>query len=431
MAGIPLLLGAAYLTKGQVLELGPAHFDVIRILISVGVLRVMVRGESIAGGMNNLDRTIIFWALWLISSSAFHTANAWVYRAGIVWTDLGCYFLLRIFIQNDEAVKLMFKALCVLLIPVSILMIFEHLYGKNYIAALGGENIIPNFREGRFRAKGSFAHAIFAGTVGAGCFAMALYLWKSHRTLSILGLLSTGGMVFASTSSGPIMMVIFIAMGLLLWHIRSWLPTIRWLALGAVIVLDMVMKAPFYFLMARIDLSGGSKGWHRAQLIRTSIAHLDEWWLTGTDYTRHWMATGIPANDQHIDVTNHLLTMGINGGLPLLFIFCMMLVIAFNSVGRTLRQHNDAPTEHGFLIWTLGAILFGHVWNFFSISYFDQSIVFFYLILASIGAVRLKPSSAYMAPQTLAQRVRYSRYVVKPQKTVNVTPQKIKAEFQQ
>jgi hypothetical protein len=414
LAAVPLLMGAAYMTRGQVLEIGPAHFDVVRILVTVGFFRVLLKGESIAGKMNSIDRMLIPWALWLIASSAFHTSDAWVFRAGTVWTDLGCYFLFRIFVQNAEDVKYIFQVICVLLIPVTILMLLEKLTGKNYFAALGGVNAFAAFRDGHFRAQGPFAHAILAGTVGAGCFPMALYLWKSHRKLALMGLFGAGGMVFAATSSGPIMMVFFILLGLLFWKVRKYLSAIRWLALLAVIVLDMIMKDPVYYLMARIDLGGGSKGWHRARLIESSIEHLNEWWLTGTDYTRHWMSTGVHSNTTHTDITNHFLGMGVTGGLPLMILWIMVLVAAFAEIGKVLRQNENAPVEHNLLIWTLGAIMFGHVTNYFSISYFDQSIVFFYLVLASIGAIQdAKPYFFAHAAEQSVQRIKQSRYVLR------------------
>ena len=105
---------------------------------------------------------------------------------------------------------------------------------------------------------------------------MALYLWKGHRNYALLGLFAAAGMVFASTSSGPIMMVLFIVFGLAFWKVRKRLRAIRWLALMTVIALDAVMKDPVYFLMARIDISGGSTGYHRARLIQSSIEHLEE-----------------------------------------------------------------------------------------------------------------------------------------------------------
>jgi hypothetical protein len=403
-------MGAAYMTRGQVLEIGSAHFDVVRILVIVGFLRVASKGESIAGGMNRIDQTIILWAIWLISSSAFHTSDAWVFRSGIVWTDLGCYFLFRIFLQNEEDIKFFFKAICVLLVPIASLMLLEKIMGKNYFAGLGGVNDFAAYRDGHFRAQGPFAHAILAGTVGAGCLPMALYLWKSHRKLALMGIFGAGGMVFAATSSGPIMMVFFIFFGLQLWNVRQYLSAIRWLALTAVIALDMIMQDPVYYLMARIDLGGGSKGYHRARLIESSIEHLHEWWLVGTDYTRHWMPTGVHANTTHTDITNHLLGMGVTGGLPLMILWIMVLVAAFSSVGRALRENENAPIEHKLLIWTLGSIMFGHVWNYFSISYFDQSIVFFYFLLASIGAVQKAVSPPALLSEQSVQGIRCSRY---------------------
>lgn len=412
LAGIPLLISAAYMTRGQEIELGLAHFPVVRILITIGFIRVIFKGERIVGGMNQVDRFLIIWAIWLIGSSIFHTSGAWVFRSGIIWTDLGCYFLFRIFIQNWEDVRRNFKILCIIIIPVSAAMLMEKMTGNNYFAALGGVNAMASLRDGHFRAQGPFAHAILAGTVGAACLAMALYLWKDHRKYAVAGLFSSVGIVFASTSSGPIMMVLFILFGLIIWKVRQHLCAIRWFILIAVIALDVIMKDPVYFLMARIDFGGGSKGWHRARLIQSSMEHLNEWWLIGTDYTRHWMPTGIHANEIHTDITNHLLGMGVMGGLPLMLIWVMVIVAVFSQIGKMLRQNENMPIEQQFLIWTLGAIMFGHTINYFSISYFDQSIVFFYLVLASISAVQYGESSATVVTKQLVERINPPHYAM-------------------
>jgi hypothetical protein len=148
------------------------------------------------------------------------------------------------------------------------------------------------------------------------------------------------------------------------------------------------MNDPVYYLLARIDLTGGSTGWHRAALIDGAFNHFSTWWLAGTDYTRDWMPTGIPANDANTDITNHFLAMGVWGGLPLMFLFIWVLIVAFRAVGKALRSRETAPPQHQFLIWTLGSILFGHATTFFSISYFDpQSSVFLYFGLAAIGSI--------------------------------------------
>jgi hypothetical protein len=275
-------------------------------------------------------------------------------------------------------------------------MLIEKYTGHNVFG--GGAYV----RQGHVRAYGPFAHPILAGTVGATCLPMALCVWKSHRVRALIGLCSAAGIVFASTSSGPAMMVFFTCGGLLIWNVRSALRLIRWGTVVAIIGLQIVMKDPVYFLAARIDIAGGSQGWYRAQLIRSSIEHFGEWWATGTDYTRHWMPSGIPANQNHVDITNQFLAMGVMGGLPLLIAFVLVLRAAFRAVGGTLREIDGQSPERDFLIWTLGAMLFGQVINFWSISLFDQSVSYFYLVLAAIGAVQA-PVAA-VAKETLLRR---------------------------
>lgn len=393
LAVIPLLLAVVFMTRGQVLEIGPAHFTVIRILVAVGVLRVIVRGERLAHGIGRLDLVIALWAVVLIATSAFHTADAWIFRAGIVWTELGCYLLIRVFLSDGEDVQRAFKVLCVALVPVALAMLLEKHSGENLFAFLGGVNEVSALREGKVRASGPFTHAILAGTVGATCFPMALYLWARNRLYALAGFFAAGGIVFSSSSSGPALMVMFIAGALALWRLRTALPAIRWLALACLVSLDLVMRDPVYFLAARVDITGGSTGWHRARLIQASIEHLGEWWLTGTDYTRHWMPTGIPANEIHTDITNHFLQVGVWGGLPLMVIYILAIFLAFHSVGRVLRR-KGASVSQRFLVWTLGATLFGQVMNALSISLFDQTIVLVYLILAGICALDQRTSAA-------------------------------------
>ena len=181
-AVIPLLLCASYVTRGAVLNIGPAHLTVLRILIAFGVLRAFFKHESPSNGINKIDKMLIIWAIWLVACSVFHTSDAWVFRAGIVWNELGCYFLFRIFIRDWKDVKRIFKVLCIILVPVAVLMILEKIIAKNLFVAFGGysEAVI---RDGHVRARGPFAHPILAGTVGATCFPMALYLWKRHHKM--------------------------------------------------------------------------------------------------------------------------------------------------------------------------------------------------------------------------------------------------------
>jgi hypothetical protein len=394
-ASLPLLLGAAFITRTQVLEIGPMHFPVIRVLIAVGLIRAMMNGERISGGMNSLDRMVRLWAIWDICSIVFHQSDVLVFRLGVLYDTVGVYYLFRVFIRGIEDIRIVFRMVCLLLIPLAATMLVEKFKGVNPLSFIGfGPSDVATTND-HFRAQGAFGHPILAGTAGAVCLPMAVCFWRENRRLALAGLFATLAVVFASGSSGPIMTLFAVVGALSLWTIRARMRAIRWLAVLAIFALNFLMNDPIYFLMARIDITGGSTGYFRAQLIQSAINHLSEWWFAGTDHTRHWMLSGITADPNHTDMTNYYLQMGVWGGLPLMILFMWLIVAAFLRISQALRVRKGAPLADQFVIWTLGAILFGHATAFWSISYFDQTIVFLCLVLACIGSIPiLQPAMA-------------------------------------
>jgi hypothetical protein len=386
-ASLPLLLGAVYITRIQQLEIGPMHFPVMRVLIAVGVLRAMMNRERLSGGMNSFDLIVRLWSIWNICSIAFHHSDVLVGRLGLLYDIVGVYYLFRVFVRGIEDVRTVFKIVCLVLLPLAGTMLVEKLQGTNPLGWIGFGPAEVEITNGHFRAQGAFGHPILAGTVGAVCLPMAIYFWRQNRKLALAGLAATGAIVFASGSSGPIMTALAAVAALALWLVRGQMRTIRWLAVCLVIALSFLMNDPIYYLMGRIDITGGSTGYFRAQLIRSGIDHLSEWWFAGTDHTRHWMQTGITADPNHTDMTNYYLQMGVWGGLPLMMLFIWILVAAFLRISKALRISQGAPVDQQFLIWTLGSILFGHATAFWSISYFDQTMVFLCLVLACIGSL--------------------------------------------
>lgn len=388
LAIVPLLLTFAWMTRGQVLDVGSANFTVMRIVICAGFLRVLLRGERPAHGVNAVDTWLLIWAAWLVAVVPFHADGAFVFRIGLIGDYLGGYFLARIFLRSPQDVELSFKLLSVCFVPVAISMVVEKVSGYNPFFALGGVHELAEIRNGKIRASGPYAHPILGGTVGAALMAMAMCLWRTHRASALLGLAAGVTMVIACNSSGPILMELFVVLGLLMWNFRQHLSALRWSVVAGLLALAAAMRDPVYFVIAKIDLAGGSTGWHRAQLIRSSIEHLDEWWLTGTDRTRHWMPTGIVGNTQDADITNHYLQMGVWGGLPLMLIFCIALLMAFRAIGRAARSTEGHATGARPQCWFIGAALFGYVMSFLSISLFDQSNFGFMLLLAAASATQ-------------------------------------------
>ena len=299
----------------------------------------------------------------------------------------GIYFLVRVFCQSIEDIVGLCRLTAILLVPVAIEMIYEKVMNNNLFYVLGGTPIGLYIREGHIRAQGPFAHAIIAGTVGAVCLPLMVPLWRQHRKAAVIGIGACAVMIFTCASSGPILSAMAAIGALFMWRYRERVRVVRWLFLVGYIALDLIMKDPAYFIIERIDLVGGSTGWHRVRLIQSAFEHLPEWWLAGTDYTRHWMPSGVSWSPDHTDITNHYLQMGVIGGLPLMVLFIAVLVKGFSFVGQTLRQMSELSLHSQFMVWAIGASLFAHATTFISVSYFDQSFVFIYLTLAAIGSV--------------------------------------------
>lgn len=409
-APLPLLTGACYMTLAQGLEIGPFSFTVIRILIGIGLLRVLLRGERLEGGLQKADWILLGWGVWTLISSAFHLPpkDALIFRLGLVYNVWGVYLLVRVFCRSTEDVLRLAKALVIILIPVACEMALEHGLRRNLFAFLGGVPESPVVRNGRLRAQGPFAHAILAGTVGAVSLPWFLGLWHYHRQLAVGGAVVCLTMVVASSSSGPQLALLAGVFGLICWRWRHWTRQLRIAAVAGYILLDLVMKAPAYYLIARIDLAGGSTGWHRAHLIEMSIKHLNEWWFAGTDYTRHWMPTGVSWSPEHTDITNYYIQMGVWGGLPLLALFLWFLWQGFKTVGSVRRITEPCDPSQAFFIWAIGASLLAHAATATSVSYFDQSFLFLYTAVAAMVSVhaavtaKVAVPAAELAPDQLA-----------------------------
>ncbi len=230
-APMPLLMGACYMTLDSGIEIGPAHFTIIRMLIAAGILRVMLRGERIVGQTNGVDKLMLFWASWAIISSAFHRdpLAALIFRFGLVYNVCGIYFLIRVLCQSLNDVVRVCQITAIFLVPLSMAMLLEHSTGQNVFSALGAKEF-SEVRNDKIRAQGPFAHPILAGTVGAVCLPLMIGLWRQHRATAVAGTAACLAMVFASSSSGPILSALFGVGALLMWHWRHRMRLLRWIA---------------------------------------------------------------------------------------------------------------------------------------------------------------------------------------------------------
>jgi hypothetical protein len=421
---LPILLATCFVPLGPELQAGPLHFPVLRIIIAVALLRLIFGRERLPGGVQRLDLLLLVWATCALVTTTFHAAGTLVNRLGLVYNACGIYFLFRYACSSWNDWLRVCRIIALLLFAVSLEMAYEKSVGHSLFAAFGGIADNPEIRNGTIRAQGAFAHSILAGTVGAACLPLAISLWRQFRVTSIVGILGCSLMVVTSGSSSPLIASMFAIAALLAWPARRYMRLIRWLAVLGYIALDAVMNAPAYYILSYIDLTGSSTSWHRAALIEAAIDHFPEWWLAGTDYTRHWLPYGVLWSGDNVDITNNYLRMGVDGGLPLMLAFIGIIVAAFSAIGAIrLRMANQNEPAMAFLAWTIGASLLTHVVSFISVSYFDQSIVFFYLALGAIGSLSARDRISTAALRRAHERAMPTRYdVPSPLRGGTMTP---------
>jgi hypothetical protein len=390
-APIPLLMSCVFMTIGQGIEVGSLSLPVYRLVLAAGFLRVLIRRESIVGGVNTIDKLMVMWALWMIFASFFHVwkpGSGPVYASGFVFNIALVYLLTRVWCRDLAELMAVFRTVAWLLVPVAGAMIAEHLVEKNYFGILfGGVSEGVTGRDGKIRAQGPFDHPILAGTVGAVSFPLMLALWRQYRLSAAVGMAACVAIVLASTSSGPLMSFFIGVFGVLLWFRRKWLRTLRWALVGAYLCAELLMTRPAFYLISKIDLTGSSTGWHRSRLIEAALENLSDWWLFGTDYTFHWIGIAVDEAGMHSDITNYYLWIGIIGGFPAMLLVIAMVWRAFALVGSTVANSPVAFREHRFMIWCLGAGLLAHAVTSLSVSYTDQSMMFFWLNIGAISSV--------------------------------------------
>jgi hypothetical protein len=382
----PFLLTSFLVPLGQSILLGGLHFFVIRIIILTVVVRMLVSKfmspEGIFGNrLAFFDLLFLIWALCRAVAGAVvfsFNSGALVYQAGFLLDAIGGFFALRYLITDEEDIYRTVRVFATICIIVSACMLFERVHHLNVFGLLGGVRVVPEVRNGSVRAEGPFEHELLAGTFAATLIPLFLLLWgpAKSRVLAICAFVAASLMVVTSHSSTSVMAYGAGVLAICAWPLRRHLRVVRWAFVLALISLHLAMKAPVWFLIARIDIVGGSSGYHRAMLVNDFIEHFRDWWLVGTTENARWGAT-------MWDLCNQYVAEGQLGGLATFLCFIAMIYICFSRIGKA-RNAVEGDRNKEWFFWILGSTLFSHVVGFFGISYFDQTRMSWFALLVII-----------------------------------------------
>jgi hypothetical protein len=375
----------------QILVIGGLHFPMLRVLVLFGIVRLVrekisSKARIFSGGINKIDLAVILLVLFTAVAGIllFRESGAIIFQLGNLYTVFGIYFLLRFLIRTKEDVVCMVRTLSYVAAVVAVIMTWEIATGHNPYALLGGArassygNIME--RDDRFRAMAGFGHPILAGTFGAILVPLFALLWREgrrNRALAVIGIVSATVITLASNSSTPLLAYAAGVTALCLWPLRRFMRVIRWSIALTIVSLHLVMKAPVWHLISRIDVAGGSSSYHRYMLVDQCIRHFGDWWLMGVKSTAEWGWDMWDTANQYVG------TCEASGLLPFL-LFLASIVYGFKYLGSARKVSADRKEQ--IFLWALGSALFANAVAFFGISYWDQTQVVWYGLLAAISA---------------------------------------------
>jgi hypothetical protein len=389
---VPFLMAVFLIPMDQIVVVGPFHFQMMRIVILLGWIRLLATKASsglglFSGGMTAIDKAFTLWVLCgaLNFVLLWQDWGALVNRLGNIYTVLGSFFLLRFLIRDQEDVERTIRTFAYVAVPIAVVMMIEQATGQNPYIFVGGaqtpEREMLIARAYGFRAMASFQHPILAGVFGAIVFPLCLGLWWQrmiNRVSTVVGMIAATVIVMASVSSTPLLAYMAAIGTLCLWPLRKQMLLICWGIIFCLVGLHLVMKAPVWALIWRMDVIVGSQSWHRYKLMEEFLSRFGEWFLLGTRDNHSW---GFLMGD----ISNQYVAVGETTGLLPLIFFMAILVYGFKYLGGARRSF-EGNKNMELWFWTLGGALFANVVAFFGVSYFDQTQVAWYALLAIICA---------------------------------------------
>lgn len=364
---LPFIILVCFVSSRQCIAIAGFNLYFARFMVLIfGTARVLMRGEAWTVRWNRLDILVVSYGLVYFGAGALNwgfSPSELKTRSGYIVEVVGTYLLCRLLIRDRNDVRSVVVCLSLVACVLLGFFVLENRTGRNLFSLFGGVPDITPTREGRLRCQGAFGHPILAGVFWASMVPTMLFVFLAgdrFRLLALAGVLSSIGLVVLTASSTPLLALAAGLGGWMFFPFRR--QTRRLFACGciALLGLHLVMKAPVWSLIQRIDVTTGNSGYHRYMLVDGFISHFHEWWALGSRVgTAHW---GVYT----FDTANQFVAVGAASGLITLTIFIAIVISAMNRAGKIAQV--DAK-----LGWSIGVTVFALIVSFLGISIWGQA----------------------------------------------------------
>lgn len=335
----PFAVMICFVSARQCIAFAGFNLYFARFMILVfGTARLIIRRDAASIKFNSLDCLVVAYGVLYFVCGALNwgfAPNDMKTRSGYVVEGVGTYLLCRVLIQSVDEAKEVIRQIAIIACVTAVLFGIEHLTRRNLFAIFGGVPDITAEREGRLRCQGAFGHPIIAGVFWAvmlplligGC----LDRWRG-RWIYGLGALASLSIIVLSASSTPILGAAVAIAGWAMFRFRAHSRRAFWAFVALLVVLHLVMNAPVWSLIQRINITSGNSGYHRYILVDGLITHFHEWWFLGSRVgTAHW-------GHYTFDTSNHYVAAAVGGGSSTLLVLVLIIAQSITAAGRVSKS---------------------------------------------------------------------------------------------
>jgi len=348
-----------------------------------------------------VDKLVIIYFMAQVAAGLTTTQSAGAFienRSGAVFDMVLPYFAVRLIVTDREKYLTLLKSVLVIAIPLAIAGFYQCTTGvnpvgffKRYSAWESADyEYAPMSRFGLTRAEVVFTHPIMFGLFfamfGPVCAGLFAHVKKSQKLIywAALGVMCMG--LFSCVSSGPALSAVLSIMFIgFFWYRKYWKTALVTTVLVCVL-LEVVSNRHFYDVIDRLTFSS-TTAWYRSRLIDVALYEggMSGHWIAGYGYNAEPGWGAMIDRRAYTDIVNEYLLVLCRYGLIGLIPFFAMNIAA---IKRLIYSYKiSTQNSDKWLIWCLGASLFGLAGAFISVSLHGQPTTMFYMLLALCGAM--------------------------------------------
>ena len=362
-------------------SLGVIDFSSARIVVFALTANVLFRGTHLlkAFRWNLLDTFVVLYFIGQLIS-LFNTEPFMVVlenRSGRLTDTVLPYFLCRAILRSKRDLIMVIKTLILVSLPLAFFGVVESARGWNYLQGLPAA-----YRDGHFRARGTFSVHIGFGLFFAAVVPLCIGLWHQRvwsRGFLVFCVCCCMAGLISTWSSGPILAMYFAIMFLCCYPIRRMWPLLLVAGFAMIVLVDNLSNRRWYEVPTRFLLSS-STAYYRIGLYKEAFGGgMTDHWLFGWGLVSLYSPREeFPWN--HNDLTSVYIAVLVQYGLHALLLFLLVLFAFYHSIRKAyLNQSSEADR---WFVWCMAAASVGWHMALLSVNTVSQILTLIYVFFS-------------------------------------------------